>query len=468
MEKSEAYYRKMKYTPVLKLIVMLGIPTTISMLITNIYNAVDTYFVGTLGESPQAATGILFTLQCIIQAFAFMLGHGSGTYVAKKLADKDIHGASVYVSTAFFNGLIVGTILLIFGTVFINPFMILLGSSDTVLPYAREYGFWVLISAPFLIASLILNNNLRYEGKAFFSMIGLVSGAILNIFGDFIFINVMDLGVFGAGMSTGISQFISFIILLILYIKYAQGKISIKLFSMDIMVHFNIFRGGLPSLIRQGLTSVSNGILNNLVKPFGDAAVAAISVVNRYSNLIMCTGLGIGQGFQPVAAFNYGVKDYSRVKKGIFVTLIISTIVVGLLSIVGLIIPDKIVWLFQKNQEVINLGAPALRYASIGIIFLPISVTANMLFQSIRKNLIASFLSTLRSGAIFIPALLIFSFTDLGFTGITLAQPISDIIAAAISIPFLVFFIIKTPNTSISDKNNDLLSESDEKITKNQ
>ena len=468
MEKSEAYYRKMKYTPVLKLIVMLGIPTTISMLITNIYNAVDTYFVGTLGESPQAATGILFTLQCIIQAFAFMLGHGSGTYVAKKLADKDIHGASVYVSTAFFNGLIVGTILLIFGTVFINPFMILLGSSDTVLPYAREYGFWVLISAPFLITSLILNNNLRYEGKAFFSMIGLVSGAILNIFGDFIFINVMDLGVFGAGMSTGISQLISFIILLILYIKYAQGKISIKLFSMDIMVHFNIFRGGLPSLIRQGLTSVSNGILNNLVKPFGDAAVAAISVVNRYSNLIMCTGLGIGQGFQPVAAFNYGVKDYSRVKKGIFVTLIISTIVVGLLSIVGLIIPDKIVWLFQKNQEVINLGAPALRYASIGIIFLPISVTANMLFQSIRKNLIASFLSTLRSGAIFIPALLIFSFTDLGFTGITLAQPISDIIAAAISIPFLVFFIIKTPNTSISDKNNDLLSENDEKITKNQ
>ena len=468
MEKSEAYYRKMKYTPVLKLIVMLGIPTTISMLITNIYNAVDTYFVGTLGESPQAATGILFTLQCIIQAFAFMLGHGSGTYVAKKLADKDIHGASVYVSTAFFNGLIVGTILLIFGTVFINPFMILLGSSDTVLPYAREYGFWVLISAPFLITSLILNNNLRYEGKAFFSMIGLVSGAILNIFGDFIFINVMDLGVFGAGMSTGISQLISFIILLILYIKYAQGKISIKLFSIDIMVHFNIFRGGLPSLIRQGLTSVSNGILNNLVKPFGDAAVAAISVVNRYSNLIMCTGLGIGQGFQPVAAFNYGVKDYSRVKKGIFVTLIISTIVVGLLSIVGLIIPDKIVWLFQKNQEVINLGAPALRYASIGIIFLPISVTANMLFQSIRKNLIASFLSTLRSGAIFIPALLIFSFTDLGFTGITLAQPISDIIAAAISIPFLVFFIIKTPNTSISDKNNDLLSENGEKITKNQ
>ena len=468
MEKSEAYYNKMKYTPILKLLVMLAIPTTISMLITNIYNAVDTYFVGTLGDSPQAATGILFTLQCIIQAFAFMLGHGSGTYVAKKLADKDIHGASVYVSTAFFNGLIVGTILLIFGTVFINPFMVLLGSSDTVLPYAREYGLWVLISAPFLIASLILNNNLRYEGKAFYSMIGLVTGALLNILGDYIFINIMNLGVFGAGMSTGISQIISFIILLVLYIKNAQGKISIKLFSMDIMVHFNIFRGGLPSLIRQGLTSVSNGVLNNLVRPFGDSAVAAISIVNRYSNLIMCTGLGIGQGFQPVAAFNYGVKDYSRVKKGIYVTLILSIIIVFSLSIFGLFIPDKIVWLFQKNQEVINIGGPALRYASIGVIFLPISVTANMLFQSIRKNFIASILATLRSGAILIPTLLIFSFTDLGFTGIALAQPISDIIASAISIPFIILFIIKTPNNGNDDKNNENISKNHEKILENQ
>ena len=468
MEKSEAYYNKMKYTPILKLLVMLAIPTTISMLITNLYNAVDTYFVGTLGDSPQAATGILFTLQCIIQAFAFMLGHGSGTYVAKKLADKDIHGASVYVSTAFFNGLIVGTILLIFGTVFINPFMVLLGSSDTVLPYAREYGLWVLISAPFLIASLILNNNLRYEGKAFYSMIGLVTGALLNILGDYIFINIMNLGVFGAGMSTGISQIISFIILLVLYIKNAQGKISIKLFSIDIMVHFNIFRGGLPSLIRQGLTSVSNGILNNLVRPFGDSAVAAISIVNRYSNLIMCTGLGIGQGFQPIAAFNYGVKDYSRVKKGIYVTLILSIIIVFSLSIFGLFIPDKIVWLFQKNQKVINIGGPALRYASIGVIFLPISVTANMLFQSIRKNFIASILATLRSGAILIPTLLIFSFTDLGFTGIALAQPISDIIASTISIPFIILFIIKTPNNGNDDKNNENVAKNHEKILENQ
>ena len=464
MEKSEAYYNKMKYTPILKLIVLLAIPTTISMLITNIYNAVDTYFVGTLGEAPQAATGILFTLQAIIQAFAFMLGHGSGTYVAKKLADRDIRGASVYVSTAFFNSFVIGFLLMLFGIIFINPLMVLLGSSDTVLPFSRQYGIWVLISSPFLMASLVINNNLRYEGKAFYAMIGLVTGALLNIFGDFIFINVMHLGIFGAGMSTGISQIISFIILLVLYIKSAQGKISIKLYSLKFKVHLNIFRGGLPSLLRQGLASISNGILNNFVKPYGDAAVAAMSVVNRYSNLIMCTGLGIGQGLQPVAAFNYGVKDYSRVKKGVYITLILSLLVVGFFAMFGIIIPDKIIWLFQKKQEVIDLGTMALRYASIGVIFLPISVVANMLFQSIRKNLAASILSTLRSGAIFIPTLLILNNSGIGYLAIEISQPISDIIASAISIVFIIFFIIRTPNTDDSQKTA-INVEKNEKIT---
>ena len=190
MEKSIAYHTKMVETKISKLIITLGIPTTISMLITNIYNMVDTYFVGTLGDSQQGATGILFTLQCIIQAIAFMLGHGSGTYLAKKLADKDVSEGSRYVSSAFFLGLLMGTLLLVFGLILIEPFMLLLGSSDTILPYAKEYGLWVLISAPFMIASLVLNNNLRYEGKALFAMIGLVTGALLTILCDFIFINV--------------------------------------------------------------------------------------------------------------------------------------------------------------------------------------------------------------------------------------------------------------------------------------
>jgi putative MATE family efflux protein len=446
MTAQEKHHKKMTETPVAKLIVTLGIPTTISMLITNIYNLVDTYFVGGLGESAQGATGILFTLQAIIQAIAFMLGHGSGTFVAKALADKDTKEATTYISTAFYVGLAAGTLLAIFGLIFIKPFMLLLGSTETILPHAIDYGLWVLISAPFLIASMVLNNNLRYEGKAFFSMIGLCTGALLNILGDYILIVEFNMGVFGAGLSTAISQIISFIILLVLYIKYAQSKICIRAISKNALVYLDIFKVGLPSLIRQGLTSISGGILNNLAKPYGDACIAAMTIVNRYSSFVLCVGLGIGQGFQPVASFNYQTKEYTRVKKGLVFTAAFGTVLIAAIATVGFIIAPEIVYLFQKSQEVVNIGTFALRAASIGALFLPISVSANMLYQSIRKAGIASFLSLLRSGLALIPSLLIF--TNLfGLTGLQIAQPISDVISCLISLPFFILFLIKTPNT---------------------
>ena len=217
MTQTEAHYIKMTRTPVEKLIIRLGIPTTISMLITNIYNLVDTYYVGTLGDSAQGAVGVVFTLQAIIQAIAFMLGHGSGAFVAKALANRDTKESTKYISTAFYVGLIFGSILLVLGLCLLTPLMRLLGSTETILPHAKDYGFWVLIAAPFLITSMVLNNNLRYEGKAFFSMIGLCAGALLNILGDYIFVYVCNMGVYGAGLSTAISQIVSFIILLVLF-----------------------------------------------------------------------------------------------------------------------------------------------------------------------------------------------------------------------------------------------------------
>ncbi|MGM9663618.1 MAG: MATE family efflux transporter [Eubacteriales bacterium] len=437
----------MTETPVSKLIFTLGIPTTVSMLITNIYNMADTYFVGTLGESPQAATGILFTLQAIIQAIAFMLGHGSGTYVSKALADKDTKEATRYVSTAFFTGAAAGTLLTIFGLIFLTPFMRLLGSTETILPYAKDYGFWVLISCPFMVCSLILNNNLRYEGKAFYAMIGLSAGGILNIFGDYILINMFNLGVWGAGLSTAISQIISFFLLLILYLRAAQSTVSLKAFSFDGTVHLNILKGGFPSLIRQGLSSVSNGLLNNFMKPYGDAAIAAMSVVNRYSSLVMCVGLGIGQGFQPVASFNYQAKQYDRVKKGLIFTMGMGFCFEGLLAGAGFVFARQIISFFQNMPEVIAIGVPALRIASGCLVFQAFFVPVNMLYQSIRKSGIASFLALLRSGAVFIPVLIIAS-AAAGLNGIIAAQPISDVLTAIISIPFIIMFMKKTPSTA--------------------
>ncbi len=440
MKDTDLHYKKMTTTPVSALVIRLGIPTTISMLITSIYNMADTYFVGTLGKSAQAATGILFTLQAIIQAIAFMLGQGSGTMVSKALADKNKDEASEYVSTAFFLGVGLGLLLSIFGFAFLKPFMRLLGSTETILPYACDYGMWVLISCPFMIGSLVLNNCLRYEGKAFYSMIGLTTGGILNIFGDYFLVPM--LGVYGAGLSTAISQIISFLILLGFHIKTAQSTILPKYISKIRSVYFTIFKVGFPAMIRQGLSSISQGLLNNLTKPFGDAAIAAMSVVNRFTMFILCVGLGVGQGFQPVASFNYQAKEYSRVKKGLIVTMVLGFALVSCLAVPGFIFSKEIVTLFQKNSEVIKIGAYAMRWATVGAMFLPLSVPVNMLYQSIRNVKVSSFLSLMRSGLSFIPTLIITT-KLLGLTGIQISQPIGDMITGLVSIPFTVHFLIK-------------------------
>lgn len=442
MNSTQAYYEKMTQTPVARLVIKLGIPTTISMLITSVYNMADTYFVGTLGESAQAATGILFTLQAIIQAISFMLGQGAGTMVSKGLADQNRDEASEYASTGFFTGTFLGLILCIGGLIVLKPFMSLLGSTETILPFACDYGFWVLVACPFMIGSLVLNNCLRYEGMAFYSMIGLTTGGVLNIFGDWLL--VPRLGVYGAGLSTAVSQIISFCILFFYHTKKAQGKISFKYISKKISIYFTIAKIGFPAMIRQGLSSISSGLLNNLTKPFGDAAIAAMSVVNRFSMFVMCVGLGIGQGFQPVASFNYQAKKYDRVKKGLLVTAGVGIILVSVLAIPGFIFADKVVYAFQKHPDVIEIGTYALRWATVGVMFLPLSVPVNMLYQSIRKPGVSSFLSLMRSGLAFIPTLIISTYF-LGLRGIQISQPIADIISGLVSVPFSLYFLMKTP-----------------------
>ena len=434
----------MTETPVSRLIIQLGIPTTISMLITSIYNMADTYFVGTLGESAQAATGVLFTLQAIIQGIAFMLGQGSGTFISRELADKNADRASMYVSSSFFAGGVVGFVIMALGLLLLEPLVLFLGSTETILPHAMDYGMWVLLSCPFVICSMILNNGLRFEGKALFAMFGLTTGGILNIFGDYLLVIKLNMGVFGAGLATAVSQVVSFVILFIMFRKMAQSNVSPKLVSRDCRVYLSMCRVGFPSLIRQSLASVTSGVLNNLTKPFGDAAIAAMSVVNRYANFLMCVGLGMGQGFQPVAAFNYRAKKYDRVKKGLVFLILFALIFVGSLSTFSMFFPEQIIALFQKKEEVIAIGSRALRYYAFGMIFMSFSVPVNMLYQSIQKPTISSVLSMIRSGAITIPMLLI-CVPVMGLTGVQIAQPTADILAGIISIPFIIRFLLSKP-----------------------
>ena len=443
-EENSDQYRKMTETPVPKLIIRLGIPTTISVLVTNIYNIVDTWFVGRIGTSASGAVGVVFGLMSIIQAFGFMFGHGAGSMISRQLGAKNEKSATKIASTSFFASLAAGTMVCILGLLFLDPLMRLLGSTETILPYARIYGTYILLGAPFLASSCVMNNILRYEGQAAYAMIGLAGGSLLNILGDYILMEVFDMGIRGAGISTAFSQIVSFLVLLFMF---CSGKTKSRFRIRQVGSLQDLFRicaTGLPSLIRQGLGSVSTMVLNGCAGLYGDAAVAAMSIVNRICMLIFCFGLGLGQGFQPVSAFNYGAKKYSRVKAGYFFTLLASEVVLGTLAIIGMFFRKPLVGFFRSDPEVIAIGSVALLAQFVGLLFQPLTVCSNMLFQSIGKNRMASFLASLRSGLCFLPCVILFTVL-FGLPGVEIGPAVSDVAAFAITLPFAVRFLRNLP-----------------------
>ncbi|MBR1983398.1 MAG: MATE family efflux transporter [Clostridia bacterium] len=448
---AEYQYKKMTETPVMKLIFMLGIPTTISMLITNVYNMADSFFVSQISLSAGGATSIVFGVMAILQAFGFMFGHGAGSHISRALGEKENQKANVYASTGFFWALVAGLVIMTFGLIFIKPLMKLLGSTDTILPYAVDYAKFIFIAAPFMTTSCVLNNILRYEGKAKLAMIGLTSGGILNILLDPLFIFTFDLGILGAGLATGISQLISFCLLFSMFLlNKTQSKISFKHLSKNFAIFKNIVVTGLPSLARQGLNSVSTMVLNLTAKPFGDATIASMGYVARTSSLIFCVGLGIGQGFQPVSAFNYGAKKYDRVKKGSYFTLFFGTAFLGLISLACFIFAPQIISIFRTEEEVVRIGAEALRIYCVSLLFFPISVVSTMLFQSIGKSTPALVLSCLQSGLIFIPLCLILP-SFIGVLGIEISQPLAYFLSSIVALPWMIKFLNSLPK---EDNNN--------------
>lgn len=444
-------YRKMTTWPIPKLVITLGIPTTISMLVTNIYNMADTYFVSELGNSASGAVGVVFGLMAIIQAFGFMFGHGAGSLIARKLGEKDAHASSIYASLSVGACLLVGALIGILGLIFIEPLMRLLGSTETILPYAKGYGIYILIASPVTMASFALNNILRYEGKAFFAMIGLTIGGILNIIGDPILIFGLDMGIAGAGLSTAISQVVGFLILLSMFLRgKTQSKLRVKFIKENPKGIFLIMATGFPSLCRQGLNSLSTMLLNNLAGDCGgDAAVAAMSIVNRITFFIFAVGLGIGQGFQPVASFNYGAKIYSRVKKSFYFTLWAGEALLGVFVIIGLLSSNHLIGLFRDDPAVIDIGTFSLQMQLLSLFFHPMTICSNMLFQSIGENKKATFLSMLRSGILFIPILLLLT-KLFGLFGVQSAQAIADVFAFFICAPFVLRFLRKLPEDGLN------------------
>lgn len=436
-------YKEMTETSVEKLILRLSVPTIISMLVTNIYNMADTFFVGKLGTSASAAIGIVFSLMTINQALGFMCGHGCGSNISRKLGNKQGDAAIKFASTGFFMSLFLGVLIMIIGIIFMEPLLRIMGSTDTIMPYAKSYGICILLSAPFMTGSCVLNNVLRYEGKASLAMVGLTLGGVLNIIGDPIFIFVLNMGTLGAGISTAVSQVISFFVLLSMFGgDRTVSRLRFSAISWDIKDILNILYTGLPSLIRQGMMSVSTMVLNYMSMPYGDAAIAAMSIVSRVCNFIFAIALGISQGFQPVSAFNFGAKKFKRVKRAFIFCCGLSMIILGILSVLSLIFSGHIIGLFRNDADVIRIGTFALRAQCIVLFVSPITLAASMMFQGAGENLASSIASFLRSGITFIPMVAILP-RFFGIYGIQLAQPVADVISFVVVMPLIVRFFKK-------------------------
>lgn len=441
MENSaQKQFDRMTKTPINRLIPRLAVPTVISMLITVIYNMADTYFVSKISVSASAATGVLLSLMGLIQAFGFMYGQGAGSNISRRLGAKDIESARRYASTAFYSALAVGLIILVFGLVFIDGLIDLLGSTETIHPYAVSYGRWILIAAPAMTTSFVMNNIMRFEGQAKLAMYGLMAGGILNIILDPLLIFVFKLGIAGAGIATAFSQYVGMSVLLVFFLrKKLQSRINPRDFSFDPKVTKDIIAVGIPSFARQGLNSISTMFLNIQAHPFGDECIAAMSITGKIGMFIFSFCLGIGQGFQPVCSFNYGAKLYDRVKSAIAFLLKFGTIVIAVMSAICFALAPQLVMLFRKDAAVVEIGADALRILCVAMLFVPVVMTGNMTFQSIGKAGKAFFLSCCQNGLFFLPLIFILP-ALIGVRGIEAAQPVSYVISALIAAPMLYKF----------------------------
>ncbi len=435
---AEQKFKYMTEEPIPRLVCSLAVPTIISMLITSFYNMVDTFFVGRINTSATAAVGVVFSLMAIIQAFGFFFGHGSGNYISRQLGAQNTEEASKMASIGFFSALFAGAVLAVCGLIFIEPLARILGSTDTILPYAIDYLRYILIGAPYMTASLVLNNQLRFQGNAMYGMVGIVTGAVINIVLDPILIFICGMGIGGAALATIISQFISFILLL--WVSQRGPGIHISWKNAKFSGYFlkEIVRGGVPSLCRQGLGSVATIALNVAAGVYGDAAIAGMSIVSRITMFAYSALIGFGQGFQPVCGFNYGAKLYDRVREAFYFCLKTAAGFLILLSVAGYIGAPQLIELFRKGDpEVTAVGIAALRFSCISFTLSGGIVMSNMLLQSIGMAVRASIVAAARQGLFFLPLIFILP-AFLGLRGVEMCQMVSDILTFLLAMPLSI------------------------------
>lgn len=457
MTKETKQFDKMVNTPIKKLVLSLGIPTIISMLITSVYNIADTFFVSQLGTSASGAVSVIFPLMAIIQAIGFTLGMGGGSVISSLLGEKRDEEAQVVGSSAFYSAIILGLVITVSSLLFMNPLLKLLGSTDTALEYARDYALYIVLGAPIMTGSFVLNNLLRSEGKSKLAMIGLTAGGLLNIALDPLFIFSLDMGISGAAVATLLSQLTSFIILLSMFV-FKKSIITLSIFkiSRSFHVYSEVIKVGFPSMCRQGLASIATILLNNQAKLYGgDPALSAMGITSKIFMVIFSISLGIGQGYQPVCGYNYYSKRFDRVKEAMWFTLIVMLITMSVLSIFFFAFSTQVMEVFRDDQEVIKIGSKALKFQCAVMPFLSINTICNMTYQSTKQKFKATILSCCRQGIFFIPLIIVLPMI-FDINGVVSTQAAADLLTFVFSVFFFINLCkdinnkIQLENTSIS------------------
>ena len=442
MGKNDTQYQKMLSAPVPKLVISLAVPTMVSMLVTSIYNVADAYFVSKLGTYASGAVGIVFSLMAMIQAIGFTVGMGAGSAISRLLGKRETDKAQKIASSAFALSILSGGAFCIFGVFFLEKLMVWLGATESILPYAKEYARYILYVAPVMTASFVLNNLLRAEGKTKLSMIGILGGSILNIALDPLFIFAFGFGIQGAAAATAVSPCVGFGILLFFFIrKKTILRLSFKNLSADVSLYREFIANGMPSFFRQGLASVSSIALNRVAAGYSDAAVAAMSIVGKVFLMVYCVLIGFGQGYQPAAGYNYGAKEYGRVRQAYRFLMVAGT--VGMTCIGAALFwaaPLLLKQFIPEDEKVIEIGIQALRMQCVVMPLLTLGIACNMTFQAVGQSVKATVLASLRQGIFFLPFIWVLP-RLFGIYGMEAAQPAADAATFLVCVPVIWKFI---------------------------
>ena len=436
-------YSMMTESPVRQLVMKMAVPTIISMMVTALYNIIDAFFVGHISTEATAGVGVSFAYMTFINAVGFFFGHGSGNYISTALGAKKYADAEKMAATGFLSSMGLGTVAAVVGLFFLTPLSRMMGATPDIVPYSNDYMLFILIGTPFMMSSLTLNNQLRLQGNAHYAMVGIATGAVLNIFLDALLIYVLDMGVTGASLATCISQMAGWFILLLGTEKSGNVHIRFRNFTPSWQSYKDIFKGGNPSLCRHVFVCVSTIMLNRYAAFYAApgteaSAIAAFAIVARIMMFAFSIILGVGQGFQPVCGFNYGAGLHERVRKSYIFTTQLSTIILIIISITFAIFAPDLIKIFRsEDAELIRIGTRVLRWQCISFPLIGVSTVTNMMYQTTRKTLIATILSMGRQGVFFIPTIMILPLF-IGLQGVEMTQAVADAMTFLLALPFAI------------------------------